>query len=237
MLFRPNHAFPYNLDGKAWFGRNNTNRICDLNSCYGFIVFAMGEVEMQKDFIDEFVKKCNKGAIEAKRAVQELSADEIIELKAELKVKSIHSDKWIVLFISFLTSVIAVLPLISEMTGANKDDIAMLGFGILVVQIIVIAVYAWNRCRKASARERAQSYLEDYSKKEQKVEKVQMQETLSIETFEQITNRQKRERELALVEWEKKRNYINEQIVLFQDSLSMSEANEQELHNETNTRC
>lgn len=34
VLKRPFYLyFPYNLDVKTWFGRNNTNRICDLNSC------------------------------------------------------------------------------------------------------------------------------------------------------------------------------------------------------------
>lgn len=39
MLKRPFYLyFPYNLDVKTWFGRNNTNRICDLNSCNGEII-------------------------------------------------------------------------------------------------------------------------------------------------------------------------------------------------------
>lgn len=196
-----------------------------------------GGVEMQKEFIDEFVKKCDKGAVEANRAIQELSDVQIIELKAELKAKSIHSEKWSVLFIPFLTSVIAELALIIDMPEANPNRIALIGFVLLICQVAGIVLHGWLRCKDDAPRVRALSYLDDYSKKDQQVERVDIANSSFLETFEQIEDRQRRERELMLIEWEKRRNYVNEQIVLLKNSLFVREENEQERCNETDTRC
>lgn len=174
---------------------------------------------MKKKFMDEFVNKCKKGVVEAKRAVQELSDDEIIELRAEMKAKIVHLDKWVELFLPFLALIVSAVALFGNMMDADKNTIVFVA--VILSGFIALIVAAINRLKKGNI-ERAQSYLEDYSKKEQKV---QMQEDFTIETFEEISNRQKKERELVLAEWKRKRTYINEQISLFESSLAMSKEN------------
>lgn len=177
------------------------------------------KVEMKKKFMDEFVNKCEKGVVEAKRAVQELSDDEIIELRAEMKAKIVHLDKWVELFLPFLALIVSAVALFGNMMDADKNTIVFVA--VILSGFIALIVAAINRLKKGNI-ERAQSYLEDYSKKEQKV---QMQEVFTIETFEEISNRQKKERELVLAEWKRKRTYINEQISLFESSLAMIKEN------------
>ena len=89
-------------------------------------------IRMKKKEVEEFIKECQKDGDAAKKAVQNLNKVQIAELKAELKVKSIHKDKIIVILVPYLTVALTVLPLILDMEGANKNIIALFGFGFYV---------------------------------------------------------------------------------------------------------
>ncbi len=122
-----------------------------------------GGIRVKKKEVEEFIEECQKDGCAAKKAVQNLNKVQIAELKAELKVKSIHKDKIIVILIPYLTVALTVLPLILDMEGANKNIIALFGFGIYVAIAFLMIRYMWHKSTKEAALERAISFLEDFS--------------------------------------------------------------------------
>lgn len=120
---------------------------------------------MEKNDVEKFIKECQKDGYTAKKAVQKLNKVQIAELKAELKVKSIHKDKIIVILVPYLTAALAVLSLISDMEGADKNNVGFIGLIFLVIFAVAMLIYMWNRTTKEPAIERARSFLEDFSGK------------------------------------------------------------------------
>lgn len=122
-------------------------------------------IDMEKKVVENFIEECQKDGYAAKKAVERLNKVQIAELKAELKVKSIHKDKIIVILVPYLTVALTVLPLISDMEGADKSIIALFGFGLYVAIAFSMIIYMWNKATKESALERAISFLEEFSRK------------------------------------------------------------------------
>ncbi len=174
---------------------------------------------MNKQRLNYLVEKCNESITNAEQTINELSDDEIIELKAELNAKSVHTEKWIIVFLPFLALAISVLPLLNEMAGANADCIGMLAFGLLIVAFIAIVRHGWISCDSTEKRERTKVYLEEYTKERIKNDQENKATTFQIETFEQLEKRQRSEREKTLNEWRIKQDYINRQIDLYEKSL------------------
>lgn len=117
---------------------------------------------MQKKDIIQFVKECDKGICNAKCAIKKLDRDSATELKAALEGHKIHFDKWITMFVPFVSMVIAELALIGDMKGANQDELALLGFAFLIIVIVVMGIHAYRQVQKAKWIVAAQ-YLEEYS--------------------------------------------------------------------------
>lgn len=49
---------------------------------------------MKKREIKRFIKRCNNGAKEAKKATMELNKEQIIEIRANIKSGYVKFDRW-----------------------------------------------------------------------------------------------------------------------------------------------
>lgn len=116
---------------------------------------------MQKTDVVQFVKECDKGICNAKCAIKKLDRDSAAELKANLEGHKIHFDKWVTMFIPFVSMVIAELALIGDMRGANLDELALLGFVFLIIVVVVMGIHGYRQIQKAKWIIAAR-YLEEY---------------------------------------------------------------------------
>ena len=177
---------------------------------------------MQKEKFEKFVNKCNLGIEEAKQAIVDLSDDECIELMAELEVKEIHLDKWNVLFVPFITTVIAALPLFNEMPNTNSEKIVYLAYLLLCYMgASMIAQCVTNFFVKPKYI-KAKFYLECYAKEKMYNSSKDMTENQKIEKYEQIVEKQRKEREVLFGKWKEKQVEANKQVAAFEASLKVS---------------
>lgn len=92
---------------------------------------------MDKNTIKETIKSCNKGIDDAETSIAGLTAKEIIELKAKLKGRSIHYDKWILILIPFTSMTIAALAAMLSDPDSNKVWVEICIFILLVLAVVV----------------------------------------------------------------------------------------------------
>ena len=165
------------------------------------------EYYMDKKKIKRIVKNCNKGIDQAENEVKKLSSKEIIELKAKLKGRSVHLDKWILILIPFISMAIATLAVIINVPGVDKSWIGILAVVLLTASIIFLIIHITNQFAKEKDLVTL-SYLEEYANFSKE-----------IESYEQIEKRQKDERKRLLEAWKKRAEYANEQVASLEGSL------------------
>ena len=75
----------------------------------------------------------------------------------------VHFDKWATMFVPFVSMAIAELALIGNMTNADQNILAVLGFGFLVLVIAVMGIHGYKQVQKERWLT-ALCYLEEYVK-------------------------------------------------------------------------
>lgn len=162
---------------------------------------------MDKKRVKEIIKNCNKGIDQAEVEIKKLLPKEIIELKAKLKGKNVHFDKWILIVIPFISIAISMLSIIINVDGTNKSWIGILAGILLTVAIVSLFIHIINQHAKEETLVTL-CYLEEYTNIGKE-----------IESYEQIENRQKDETKQLLKIWKKKEQYAKEQVDLLEKSL------------------
>ena len=185
------------------------------------------QITVDKKRIKTIEKECDKGIINAKKAIQELERDEVVFLKAYLRGKSVHYGKWINIVWPFVALAIAVLSLGVNVEGADKDAILLGGCIFFVIAAVVVFFHCAEQVRK-ERRIKVLSYLEAYADQRETKEKIERNQELLLETFEQIEERQRKEREQMLEEWKNRQNYVDKQVALYEASLIEELNNEYE---------
>lgn len=179
--------------------------------------------------INRIIKDINASISSAKNIISTMSEDEIIELRAELEASKTHFGKWMNSFMVFFTGILAILAL--KVEWANECLIT----GLLVSDVGVLIIHCVVECKNAK-KVRALSILNECLERDERIHNPLLNDVV-MENYEQLERRQREERERMLDEWKNKQNYVNAQVALFQESLSVNEDNSREIHNETDTRC
>lgn len=171
---------------------------------------------MDKNTIKETIKSCNKGIGDAETSIAGLTAKEIIELKAKLKGRSIHYDKWILILIPFTSMTIAALAAMLSDPDSNKVWVEICIFILLVLAVVVFCLHIKNQLEKEKDVITL-NYLEELADSSNK----------EIESYEELEKKQKIERKQLLEEWKKKEKYAQEQVTLIEKSLKDKEQSEE----------
>lgn len=171
---------------------------------------------MDKNTIKETIKSCNKGIDDAETSIAGLTAKEIIELKAKLKGRSIHYDKWILILIPFTSMTIAALAAMLSDPDSNKVWVEICIFILLVLAVVVFCLHIKNQLEKEKDVITL-NYLEELADSSNK----------AIESYEELEKKQKIERKQLLEEWKKKEKYAQEQVTLIEKSLKDKEQSEE----------
>lgn len=121
---------------------------------------------MDKKRIKKIVDNCNLGVDEAENEIRKLSPKEIIELKAKLRGRSTHYDKWILMVIPFITLAITVLSTFVDISDSPKNrftiSILILICALLTFSILIYAFHIKNQMGKEKDIATL-SYLEDFT--------------------------------------------------------------------------
>lgn len=168
---------------------------------------------MNKKRVNRIVKEINKSIPEARRVISKLSNDEIIELRAELEGSKTHFGKWMNAFMVFFAGVLAILAF-----KTNWVDGCMI-VKLLLIDVAALVIHCIVECKNAK-KVRALSVLNDFSVENESSQDSEMSDCLKIENYEQLEQRQRKERQRMLMEWSNKQKYVNEQVVLLEESLS-----------------
>lgn len=173
---------------------------------------------MKKREIRQFIKRCNNGTEEAKKATTELSKNQIIEIRANIKSGYAKFDRWGV-FLSFVALAIAVLALSDEKVEEKSNVILVCAGILLVVASITLILYFVDQFLK-TRRIKALSYLDDYTDKSIQLSTNVHNFGTQCETIEQLRERHKKEMRQALKKWEELKRIAEEQIELYEMELS-----------------
>ena len=173
---------------------------------------------MKKREIKRFIKRCNNGAKEAKKATMELNKEQIIEIRANIKSGYVKFDRWGV-FLSFVALAIAVLALSDE--KVKEDAIAILGCAgiLLIAALIALILYFVDQSSK-SRRIKALSYLDDYADNSIELSANIHNSGEQCETVEELRERHKGEMRQNLEKWKKQKDIVEKQIELYETELN-----------------
>jgi len=154
--------------------------------------------------IMEIVDKCCNDIDDAKDTIENLTPKKIIELKAKLEGMSVRCDKWMLIVIPFISAAIAILSICTSdpVKGAN---VSWEIIAVLFILTIVALVSFWAQSKKGKIATTL-CYLETFSSKK-------------LETYEEIRERHKKEKEKLLELWKTKVNEANKQVYLLEDNL------------------
>ncbi len=147
--------------------------------------------------IMEIVDKCCNDIDDAKDTIENLTPKKIIELKAKLEWMSVRCDKWMLIVIPFISAAIAILSICTSdpVKGAN---VSWEIIAVLFILTIVALVSFWAQSKKGKIATTL-CYLETFSSKK-------------LETYEEIRERHKKEKEKLLELWKTKVNEANKQV-------------------------
>ena len=164
----------------------------------------------------EIVKEINESIPQARSTIESLSDDGIIELRAELEASKIHFGKWMNSFMVFLTVLIAILALNSDLT--NWCVIVIL----LFIDVAVLVVHCVVEIKNAN-KVRALSILNDCCRRRERPQDIETSDDIAIERYEDLEQRQRNERQTMLREWQRVQYDVNRQVRSFEESLSVVE--------------
>lgn len=161
------------------------------------------------------VQDINKNICEAREAIKTLSREAIIELRAELEGSKVYFDKW-VSFMAYFAGMIAILALKTDWVDNHLVAILMI---INALSMIIQCIVGYRNAQKVKAL----SILNDIVEENKSIQNIETSDDIVIENYECLIQKQLKERERILIEWKNKQNYVNEQVALFEASLSYNE--------------
>lgn len=173
---------------------------------------------MKKREIRKFIRRCNNGAKEAKKATTELSKEQIIEIRANIKSGYVKFDRW-GLFLSFVALAIAVLALADGKVKEKSNVILGCAGILLMAALIALILYFVDQSLK-TRRIKALSYLDDYVNKSIEFSANLHDSGAQCETIEQIRERHKEELIQNLEQWKKQKDIVQKQIELYEAELN-----------------
>ena len=166
--------------------------------------------------INDFVEVCSKGFSCAKNEINSKTDEQLIEIKAELKGKLIHYDKWNGTLMPFIGLAVAVVAIVVTFLDTDICETRIVITVLLIVGFVTICLHSWNQDKKSKAITTL-SYIEDI-KRDNNTNYLLQQE---LESYEQVCKRQKEECKKIRNMWIERQKYAQRQIELFdrKDSL------------------
>lgn len=209
-----NYWYPfYGMEKELLINCGSKCKVVDIKKLFGKDCYILkvelttvlgGKNYMNDKKIMEIVDKCCNHIDDAKDTIENLTPKKIIELKAKLNGKSIYLDR-VSIIINFMTLAIALLSIFISTSYINKKTVKCIPYILLIVAVFVVIWQMLDQYKKGKIATTL-CYLETFSSKK-------------LETYEEIRERHKKEKEKLLELWKTKVNEANKQVYLLEDNL------------------